>query len=192
MRQHTAESDFERLSWHDNIVYGLRLDVGDSFRGDWHRDLVFDIDHIVEWVCGVDGGVRFLVAPATLTFHDATDLGIAVDFGDSGGRTVLNELSIAGITRVAVPNQEGYPERSYYRWRIELNLPQGGEITFGASGFTQTLRAEPVLLDEQYERKPNHENRMCVRDLAAGRCERCGAGAARQRVHLSGPAQAVR
>ncbi len=153
MQRHTADSDFERLSWHDDTVYGLRLDVGDSFRGDWHSDLVFDIDHIVEWVCGPDGGpgggVRFRVAPATLTFHDATDLRIAVDFGDSGGRTALNELSIATITRVAVPNQEGYPERTYYRWRMELNLPQGGEITFGASGFTQTLRAEPVLLDEQ-------------------------------------------
>ena len=79
----------------------------------------------------------------------ARTLMIAVDFGDSGGRTALNQLSIATITRVAVPNQEGYPERTYYRWRIELNLPQGGEITFGASGFTQTLRAEPVLLDEQ-------------------------------------------
>ena len=149
MQQQALDSDFEHLSWHDNIVYGLRLDVGDSFRGDWHSDLVLDIDHIVEWVCGADGGVRFRVAPATLTFHDATDLRIAVDFGDSGGRTALNELSIATITRVAVPNQEGYPERIYYRWRIELYLPQGGEITFGASGFTQTLRAEPVLLDEQ-------------------------------------------
>ena len=149
MEQPTTDADFEDLSWHDNIVYGLRFDVGDSFKGDWRSDLIFDIDHIVEWVCGVDGGVKFRVAPATLTFHDASDLRIAVDFGDSSGRTALNELSIAGITREAIPTPDGYPEWACYRWRIELNWPQGGEIAFGASGFTQTLRAEPVLLDEQ-------------------------------------------
>ena len=150
---HANDSDFDRLSWHDNIVYGLRLDIGDSFRGEWRSDLVLDIDHIVEWVRGVEGGVqggvRFRVAPATLTFHDASDLRIAVDFGDSGGVTMLNELSIAAITRQPFPRPEGYPEWAYFKWRIALNLPQGGEIAFGASGFTQTLRAEPRLLDEQ-------------------------------------------
>ncbi len=39
--------------------------------------------------------------------------------------------------------------RTYYRWRIALNWPKGAEIGFGASGFTQKLRAEPVLLDAQ-------------------------------------------
>lgn len=24
-----TETDFERLSWHDNLIYGLRLDIGD-------------------------------------------------------------------------------------------------------------------------------------------------------------------
>jgi hypothetical protein len=37
----------------------------------------------------------------------------------------------------------------YGRWRIEFNLPYGGGITFGASGYTQSLRAEPVLLYDQ-------------------------------------------
>ena len=150
MQQHASDAEFDHLSWHDNTVYGLRIDVGDPTRGDWHSDLVFDIDHIVEWVCGVDRDVKFRVAPATLTFHDVADLRVAVDFGDSNYRTAMNHLSIAGITRELVPNQDGYPERTYYRWRMELNLPQGAEITFGAGGFTQTLRAEPVLLDEQW------------------------------------------
>ena len=149
MEKQVPDSDFDRMSWHDNVVYGLRFDVGDTFRGDWHSNLVLDIDYIAEWVCDAEGRCRFRVAPANLTFHDATDLRIAVDWGDSGHRAMLNELSIAAITREPVPNQEGYPERAYYRWRIELNLPQGGEISFGASGLTQALRAEPVLLDEQ-------------------------------------------
>ncbi len=147
--RHATDVDFDRLSWHDNAVYGVRFDVGDSSRGDWHSDLVIDIDHIVEWVCGVAGGARFRVAPATLTFHDVTDLRIAVDCGDSGCRTALNELSIGAVMREPVQDQKICLDRPYYRWRIELNLPQGGEITFGASGFTQTLRAEPVLLDDQ-------------------------------------------
>jgi hypothetical protein len=93
--------------------------------------------------------MRFRVAPATLTFHNVTDLRIAVDFGDSGGQTMMNELSIATITRAPVADQKICLDQTYYRWRIELNWPQGGEITFGASGLTQDLRADPVLLEEQ-------------------------------------------
>ncbi len=144
-----AEPDFDSWSWHDNLVYGLRIDVGDPARNDWHHDLVLDIDHIVEWVRGTDGGVRFRVAPATLAFHDVTDLRLAVDFGGSGGQVSINELSIHAITRQRVEDQKVYLDRPYYRWRIALNLPSDGEIAFCASGFTQTLRAEPVLLDEQ-------------------------------------------
>ncbi len=91
-------TDFDGLSWHDDTLYGLRFDVGDSFKGDWHADLVLDIDHIVEWVCATDGGVQFRVAPADLVFHGVTDLKIAVDWGDSGDRTALHDLMIDGIT----------------------------------------------------------------------------------------------
>jgi hypothetical protein len=142
-------SEFDGLSWHDNTLYGLRFDVGDSYRGDWRADLVLDIDHIVAWVCATEGAVQFQVAPATLTFHGVTDLKIAIDWGDSSDRTALHDVSIDGISREPVPDQEGYPAREHYRWRIALNWPQGGTITFGAHDFTQTLRAEPVLLDQQ-------------------------------------------
>ena len=142
-------SDFDGTSWHDDTVYGLRFEVGDSFQGDWRADLVLDIDHIVEWICGTDGGFQFRVAPATLTFHGVTDLKIAIDWGDCGDRTALHEATIAGITREPVPDQPGYPAREHYRWRIALNWPQGGAIGFGAKGFAQALRAEPLLLDEQ-------------------------------------------
>ena len=142
------DSEFETISWHDNVIYGLRFDVGDAARGDWRSDLVLDIDHIVEWVRG-ENGIRFRVAPATLTFHDATDLRIGVDFGDSGGQTTMNELSIADITRVPIADRKITLDRPYYRWRIELNWPRDGEISFGASGLTQELRAAPELLDEQ-------------------------------------------
>jgi hypothetical protein len=59
----TDASDFERLSWHDNVVYGLRLEIGDPERNDWRSNLVLDLDHIVEWVCDSAGGCRFASRP---------------------------------------------------------------------------------------------------------------------------------
>lgn len=144
-----TEAEFERLSWHDDTLYGLRIEVGDVARGDWRAELVLDLDHIVEWVCEDGKPIRFRVAPATLTFHDVTDLKLAADWGDSGHRTMLHEASIDGITREPVADQKICLDRPYYRWRIGFNWPGGGEIAFGASGFTQRLRATPVLQDEQ-------------------------------------------
>jgi hypothetical protein len=144
-----THADFDRLSWHDDTIYGLRLDTADPDRGLWRSDLVLDIDHIVEWVCGIDKRPKFRVAPATLVFHDVTDLSLAIDWGDTGHRTALHEMAIDGIARAPVANQQICLDRAYYRWTIALNWPKGGAIAFGASGFTQTLRAAPVLLDEQ-------------------------------------------
>jgi hypothetical protein len=148
MAQPATSPEFADLSWHDNALYGLRLDLGDPSRGDWHADLVLDVDHIVEWLCGVDRQMRFRVAPATLTFHDVTDLRITVDCGGSA-QIALRPLSIDRITRERVQEQKVCLDRPYHRWRIALNWPEGGAISFGASGFTQTLRAAPVVLDQQ-------------------------------------------
>lgn len=142
-------TDFESLSWHDDTLYGLRFEIGDSLQGDWRAEVVLDIDHIVEWVRDEAGGMRFRVAPADLVFHGVTDLKIDIDWGDSGDRTALHEAVIFEITRAPVPDQPGYPPREHYRWRIALAWPQGGGIGFGALGFTQTLRAEARLLDQQ-------------------------------------------
>ena len=146
-----THADFERLSWHDNHIYGLRFAVGDPELGDWRSDLVFDIDHIVEWVRGDRGRLRFRVAPATLTFHDVTDLRLAIDWGDSGFRTALHEVSIDALARerIAQADQKVCLDWPYYRWRITLNWPQGSGFRFGASDFTLDLRAEPVLQDQQ-------------------------------------------
>ena len=149
MAQPASSSDFDDLCWHDNALYGLRVNVGDRERGDWRSDLVLDIDHIVAWLRDADAQIRFRVAPATLTFHDVTDLKIAIDCGDSGGQIALNAFSIDAIARERLRDQRICLDRPYYRWQIALNLPQGGAITFGASGFTQILRAEPVVQDQQ-------------------------------------------
>ncbi|MGI9463552.1 MAG: hypothetical protein ACR2OM_06415 [Aestuariivirgaceae bacterium] len=145
----TTHADFAGASWHDNYIYGVSIGVGDIAAGDWRAELVLDIDHIIEWVRGEAGGVQFRVAPATLAYHHATDLKLDVDWGDSGHQTAVNEASIHQITRTQIADQKICLDRPYYRWRIELNWPAGGDISFGASGYTQTLRSEPILQDAQ-------------------------------------------
>jgi hypothetical protein len=71
------------------------------------------------------------------------------DFGGRDHRQTLNELSIADITTQPAPPLGVDGSGVYFHWQIELNSPQGGEIAFGASGYTLTLRADPVLLDDQ-------------------------------------------
>jgi hypothetical protein len=110
---------------------------------------VLDIDHIVAWPCGADANARFRDALATLRFHDVTDLQIAINCGDSGGQVALHPLSIDAITRERIREQKICLDRPYWRWRIASNWPRGGALTFGASGFTQALRAAPVLLERQ-------------------------------------------
>jgi hypothetical protein len=143
------------LSWHDNPIYAIHFDVGDASAGDWRCDLVLDIDHILDWICAVEGSVRFRLAPATLVFHDVTDLRMALDFTTVSHPQTMMTLSIAAITSEPVPWPWSPAALPYHRWRIDLNVPVGGAIAFGASGFTQTMRAEPVVVDEQ--RWPNRD-----------------------------------
>jgi hypothetical protein len=145
-----TEADFETLSWHDCHIWALELRPGDPERGDWRSDLLLHLDFITEWLCGLDGRAQFRIAPATLVFQGVTDLLINIDWGRSGFRTALHDVSIAHIERERVAEQFVYLDRPYYHWTIKLNWPQSGGISFGAVGFTQTLLAEPVLRDRQW------------------------------------------
>jgi hypothetical protein len=135
--------------WHDDLIYALRLEAADPDAGDWRSNLVLDIDHIVEWVCGAGGRPMFKVAPATLAFHDVGGLRVDIDFAKSGFSDNILELAIDSISKIQSPPPGADPTRPYWRWRIALNLPKGGEITFGASGYTLSLRADPRLVSEQ-------------------------------------------
>jgi hypothetical protein len=139
-------SDSDSLpSWHDNLIYGIHWRCAEPDRGLWRSELVFDIDHILEWVPSRDGCVRFLIAPAILVFHDAGDLEIRLDCGSGDGhRRYLNELSIHRVDRQRLANAAGD-----FRWRIDLNTPAGGRICFEASRFSQTLTAPARLCTEQ-------------------------------------------
>jgi len=144
-----TEADFDRLSWHDCHIWAVELHAGDPDVGDWTSDIALDIDFIVEWICGVGRGGQFRVAPATLVFHGVTDPTLDIDWGRSGLQVSLHPASIDSIERELLQNQKVYLDRPYYRWSIRLNWPESSEIAFGAVGFTQTLRAEPVLSDKQ-------------------------------------------
>ena len=143
----SSDADFEQLSWHDCTIWGLELYPPDPDAGDWTGDLALDIDFIVEWLCGVGGPGRaqFRVAPATLRFHTVSDLRLAIAWGSPG--VLLHEMSIDHVVREPLPPASR--ESSGQRWRIALNWPQSGEITFTAVGFTQTLRALPIVTERQ-------------------------------------------
>jgi hypothetical protein len=152
-----TDADFDDLSWHDCHVWGLSIGAGDPDRGDWTSDLSLDLDFIVEWICAVNQTFQFRVAPATLTFHGVTDLRIGVEWGDGGLQAAIHPISIDRIAREPVEQQKVFLDRPYYRWRIVSNWPAGGEIVFGAVGFTQRLRAEPALSARQHLSR--HERR---------------------------------
>ena len=149
MPQAEASKPFDPFDWHDNAVYGMRLEVGDPDRGTWHSRLILDIDYILEWICGTDGRFHFRVAPATLTFEDVTDLNLALDQGDSGCTVALQLPTIQAIECERLKDQKICLDRPYWRWRIIFNEPQNGLITFGASSFHQRLRGDPVVTNSQ-------------------------------------------
>ncbi len=142
-----TEADFDSLSWHDCHIWGMQVRTGDPKNDDWTSELVFDIDFIVEWVCGIDGQCQFRVAPATLVFHGVSNPEIHIAWEDPSYMMMMHAISIGNVERERLVD-DARPDYVFYTWRISLNWPEG-EITFGARGFTQTLDAEPVLTDEQ-------------------------------------------
>ena len=143
-----TEAEFDQLSWHDCHIWGFELRAGNPDDDDWTSDFAFDIDFIVEWICGVDGGAQFKVAPATLVFHGVTDPRIDIAC-ETGVFVSLHPLSMDRVDRVRVEDQKVYLDRPYYEWTIRLSWPSGGCVAFGAVGFTQTLQAEPLVTERQ-------------------------------------------
>lgn len=148
MAASTSEPEYDPHAWHDDTLHGMRFRTPDLVRGDWTSAFILDIDHIVAWVKEGDA-MRFRVAPADLMFHDVCDLEMAIDWGDSRGQVGLSEPSIDRITRETVETPGTNPLAPLFRWRVVLNWPTGGEITFHARRYDLALRRTPVLHDEQ-------------------------------------------
>lgn len=138
-----TELDFEDLSWHDNFIHSFHFDAHD-----FESQFRLEIDHILQWINPTQDSYGFWIAPASLVFDNVTDLRIDIEFDKSGYQTVIHQVPIHLITRSLVPVQKICFDRPYYVWTIETNWP-AGEISFGASGFLQTLHSQPVLKEEQ-------------------------------------------
>ena len=148
MRKTLKTEDFEQLSWHDNSLYGI------SWKVDYESDtneLILDIDYICEWICDPNKTCHFKVAPANLNFHNITDLKINIDCGNSDFQACLDSgIPISSISKEQIKNQKVHLDKPYYKWIIKFDAPaKDSFISFGASGFTQTLRKDPVLTDSQ-------------------------------------------
>ena len=150
MRSTYTEADFDQISWHDCHVHAVGFLIGDVDVEDWTADLALDIDFILEWLWQPDSSAQFLIASAYLTFHGVTDPKIMIDWGHSGFQSAIHAVSIDHIARERISDQKVHLDRPYYEWQIVMNSPQPGEIRFGAVGFTQTLRMEPVLSRRQW------------------------------------------
>jgi hypothetical protein len=140
-----TEFDFDALSWHDCRIWGVEFRTGDADEDDWTSDLALEIDFILEWQCGTLGSAQFRIAPASLVFHGVTDPIVRIDWATSRLQVAPYDITIDCIRREPVPEHQVYLDRPYYSWRIMLNSPKEGIISFGAVGFTQTLRAAPIL-----------------------------------------------
>ena len=129
-----TEADFDRMSWDGCRIWKLEIAAGEGT-----ADLILGLDLVVDALCGFNKEARFKLAPAALTFHTVTDLKVDVDCGNSGHLLMVQPLSIAEISRTATASG------SYFAWRIRMGWPRGGEVAFGAAGFTQRLLAEPII-----------------------------------------------
>jgi hypothetical protein len=140
----SVSDDFERYSWHDNAVHGIRIVEGADGCG---GEVILDIDFIVEWLPpdGGDHAFRFRIAPADLTFHDVTELVIAVDYASSAA--ALQPMTIHEIHREVVTYPNGH---SSFAWKIEINWPRHSFISFRSSGFLQVPRMQPITSGAQY------------------------------------------
>jgi len=137
-----TETDFEKLCWHDNAIHGFKIREGDD---GCSGELDLDIDYILEWLPPEDNRFKFRISPATLTFHDVTDLVISVDYASSTAS--LQPMTIQEIKKEAKLYPNGY---SSFTWEIEMNWPKDSFLKFVSRGFTQTLRKEPVVSEGQY------------------------------------------
>lgn len=147
-----TDADYDKMSWHDAAVHGLRLIEGEHGSG----ELVLDIDYILEWLkVGNHFKVRF--QPSTLTFHEVFGLRMSLDYKSCSA--AFTPFSINGIER----RSEQRIGCVVHIWTIPITFPMG-QITFEAKGFEQRSRGEPRLSDagalkpdERGGESPNHQ-----------------------------------
>lgn len=128
------------IGWHDNTIHGFRIQEIKAHES----EIIFDVDHIVEWRKSTDGEFSFLVAPADLIFHRVTSLIISIDYEIVPAMVqpmVINEIHLH-----EKQNEYGY---HFLACEIEIQWPPKGRIAFAAKNYSLNLRANPVETDNQ-------------------------------------------
>ena len=134
-----TQQQFDEMSWHDNHVHAIRVEEGEHGAG----KLILDIDYILEWVNDAGGKIKFSILPATLTFHEVTNLRMSIDYATP--TAALGPISIHAIER-RTEQRERYAAQM---WKIVINWPIG-ELTFEAQGYEQRGIGTPLLTDNQW------------------------------------------
>lgn len=137
-----TSDNFAKLSWHDNAIHAFRILEGDDNTG---GKLLLDIDYIAEWLQGPDNSFNFKIVPSDLLFYGVSDLAISIDY--AAATAAVQPMTIHEIIREVVTYPNGY---SSYSWKIDINWPPKGFISFQASSFTQVPRMEQVVSGAQY------------------------------------------
>jgi hypothetical protein len=130
-----TDADFDRMGWHDCYIHGFHSGLRPE-RGEY--DFLIDLDYIVRCVQPVPGDPRlsFWIAPATLVFHSANE--ITIEYGPSDGEMQIDRL---------VRDDERLTPNGLvtdYHWDF-----WSAGISLWATGFTQYIRREPVLMRKQ-------------------------------------------
>lgn len=122
-----TQDDFSRMNWHDCTVHA-------RYGGDERGEIRFDLDYLVEWIAPQSGEThfRFRIAPATLAFHQASDLRRRHEPPDDGVFVIQNV------------EQRPTPHAGVWEYVFET---LGGRVSLLARGYTQELRAPPVHWD---------------------------------------------
>ena len=120
-----ADTDFEKMGWHDCPIYALRFD----------DNICLDIDYIFKWINNGSGqSFTYWIAPATLIFENpySFKMNIEMDF--------INGIEIGDVLKEE--NDSGQT-----LWKI---LAQEGEILIGAEKYRQIIRRPPSFQFMQY------------------------------------------
>lgn len=136
---------FERISFHDCVVYGL---IWESNGEDWDSELILIIDYIDEWLCDSGVSYSFKVAPATLVFHNVTNLNFSFNTGwGDRYQNMIDKPAIQEIRRKIQTSKEQlvHLDRDYSVWEVIFDSVGKGGIKFGATGFSLMMHEEPGI-----------------------------------------------
>lgn len=125
-KQVWTTEDYEDMGWHDSVIYGI------NFHPE-HDHIKFDIDYCLGHVPINDVSFKQCTAACDLVFHDPSELSLNLQQTPFPLEIEDLYLSYNGT----------YPSGSD-RWAVRI-VTRWGEISFKATGFTQTLTSKLVV-----------------------------------------------